>query len=369
VKATMRPQYLLFISATLIPLAAGCTNLPTPHYMTDGEGEKPAFTVADLTRHVRCEIQRSPRLAELSLNGYVAQVTMTLKVDDNGGITPNMGFLDPGVNFTHLIDANFNLDRQQIFTTAYSLDTGELVKDITERNKPAGTNTCTGDGAQGKFNLTGDLGIDRIIDTGLPNSVERNFNIMTAPEKPDDGKNVDVKVIVDPTKPPSQAPNVEVHVDGKQVVPPGPPQPVPANPIHSFPTFGSTVQFTLVKTFDTGPTWKLTGFTGPSGSKGLFNGGRTNTDTIVVAFAPPPKPPKQPTNALLFLNQFLLLNRLMSSNLPPTSGEADKALQDVARGQQEIDTGSSQADKSAAAAAAQSFTTNVILQNLTNALH
>lgn len=50
--------------------------------------------------------------------------------------------------------------------------------------------------------------------------------------------------------------------------------------------------------FDTGPAWSLTTFKGPSGGKGIFNGGRVTTDNLIVAFAVPAKQapaPKPPT--------------------------------------------------------------------------
>ena len=107
------------------------------------------------------------------------------------------------------------------------------------------------------------------------------------------------------------------------------------------PTFGSTVQFMLVESFDTGPSWALKFFKGPSGSsKGILNGARTTTDTLILAFAPADVSPSTKTNL--------------------TATNASIANQAVAE---------DASAKAVAAANAQTFTTNMNLQNLAGALH
>lgn len=286
-------------------LLAGCSNLPQPNYMADSKAAKPSLSIDALTTHIRCELERDTDLDKLATNNYVAAVTLTLKVEDNGGATPTLAFLDAGANFTHLLDLAYNVDREQIFTTSYTLDATKL-KDERAKHPPA----CVNDQfADAQNSLSGDLGLKKVIRSGLDIEAEENFN---TPIPPDPSSALDVILR---STPDGNSRSIEGSVM--------PAKPKPSDPKPTLqptlPTFGTTVQFTVLKSFDTGPNWVLSGFTGPSGTnKGMLNYGRTNTDTLVIAFTPSP-------------------------------------------------SGSDQ-DKAAAAAKAQNFTTNVILQNLTNTL-
>ncbi len=59
------------------------------------------------------------------------------------------------------------------------------------------------------------------------------------------------------------------------------------------PAFGSTVEFTLTKSFNVGPQWKLTHFTGLA-PNGLIGASNKNTNTLQMAFVPASDGAKSP---------------------------------------------------------------------------
>ena len=323
----------------------GCGNVPAPDYFVPARTEPAPGTpdstqvhVDDLVKHIECEFVNSAHMPKLLANPdpkrqaevpiYVAQVTLTLKVEDNGGLSPSLSFIAPS-SFAYGLNGNLNLNRQRTFTTSYFVNLNKLLAD------PAVTGRCNAVGHSMPTvpSLSGDLGIDGIVVASLATrSHYRDY------EKSD--------------KSPS-----------------------------NYPSFGTTVQFLLTASLDTGPSWSLTNFKGPGGSKGLVNGGVIDTDTMLVAFAStnvPAVPAPPPPAKLLSLKSRLqpLLDNLRRGflksddpKLKALQGEVDNAQRDY-----DDQIARLQADAAAHAAAtasdaAQSLTTNMILQNLTGALH
>ncbi len=295
-------------------------------------------TVLELTNHIRCEIEQAPGFDKLSKAGYVAQITLSLKVEDNGGLTPNLSFMTGAGfkgTFNYAIDGNANIDMQQTYNTTYILDLGLMPQDgsdcpTPDKSKPEGT------AKNGIIpSLSGSLGVGQIIAGGLAEIDQQKYNLAY---KPAGYFNF-----------PSKSPN-----------------------------FGSTVQFMLTLGFDTGPVWTLVNFKGPSGSsKGILNGGHVTTDNLIIAFASAPRgisvedAQKQldtATNArddAEKQNRGKLLTQSSRENLARLQSNVDDARAVLAAAK----SGVPQAQESSAAAQnVQSFTTNIILQNLAGSL-
>jgi len=248
-------------------------------------------TVADLVGHIQCELYHAPGFTDLATNRYQALVTLTLKVDDNFGVSPTLSFigpLDPGTSLTTSVGGTLSVARQRIFTTAYTIDLNTLLKNAP---KVVGLPNCTSAKGTGGFtlNLTGDLGLGGIIAAGQDATYYKDVNA-TIPSSP----NQTLDVIFDPNKAPTMPPNAQVIPDDKcHAKKDGPnskpcDQPPTTTKVanHTPPNFGSTIQFTIIKAINAGPLWSLIHFKGPSSANGLVNVGRTDTDTLVIAFAP-----------------------------------------------------------------------------------
>ncbi len=219
---------LVFVSCFLL---AGCST-PEPNYIGPNGADSP-LTIDDLARHIRCEIEGGTHIAELKKDGYAAQITLALKVEDSGGITPNLAYING--NLTSLLDANLSLDRQKTYSTQYVLDLTKL---------PSSEDCTT---AKDTFivshNLSGDLGIKAIMEAGNDQISKEQYNFAANEQLS------------------SSTPTLH-------------------------PNFGATIQFIITKNFDAGPYWKITHFTGPStSSKGLITGSRITTDNLIIAFS------------------------------------------------------------------------------------
>ncbi|HSM94514.1 MAG TPA: hypothetical protein VLT91_00620, partial [Rhizomicrobium sp.] len=184
-----------------------------------------------------------------------------------------------------------------------------------------------------------------------------------------------------------------------QVNAPPPPQGSMASKDPAPPTFGSTVQFIIAASFDTGPGWVLKYFKGPSGSKGLLNGGKTNTDTLIIAFSPgKPISSRSLMDTIQRLSDAKEAHNIADRDLAVAKAKlsaltkgpkASKLENDIAQAQarrasleaqiarlemQRSELAATQDDQNTlsranAAAQAQAFTTNIILQNLAGEIH
>lgn len=406
----MRKQYavaaLLLWLFTLSGCAGGIGGVPSPDYLNNtklSDGKVP-FTVDDLVNHIVCEIAAvddakdnpapdgttpNPYPPDLWKHGYVAQITLTLKVEDNVGLSPSLSFIHPyavtGTSLTNLVDGNLNADRQRIYTTAFAIDMEKLKRQI-DLEKLAGNTQpvilpyCAN---HGYFSLSGDLGIAGIITAGLTNGHYQKSYVAPTTANAEGKKSpslVDVAVVLNPALGPNVAPNIVVSTpptDPCKVLDPDK-TPVsegcPAKTAN-LPTFGSTVQFTILGSWDVGPTLSVKHFKGPSGTKGVLNGGETDTDTLVVAFAP--KATTEKTKKALndldaAITELVTFNSDTAAYFNKHTNFRALSVDKVRnRLQANIDSADSVAaktiasdDPTEAVATAQALTTNMILQNL-----
>lgn len=315
----MRKTWILACSVALSVAAAGCS-LPTPNYIGEKGSAESHVTLDDLMRHIRCEIENGYGFSDLAKANYGVQITLALKVEDTGGIAPDLGYITNHAAFTYLLDGNLSLDRQQTYNASYTMDLKQLAAHMDAQKDCADAR----DGSAVTHTLSGDLGIDDVMRGGKAEIDNKIYNVSAS----------------------------------------------------NLPNFGSTVQFQITKGFDTGPYWKITHFTGPSGSsKGLVSGSSVTTDNLIIAFSPVTA---QPSNKDLeeALKEFDKAVADLKASLTPTrnhnyvfSLKALDAQKRIVDAQQKISTAvANQSQSAPATTGLQSFTTNIILQNLAGSL-
>jgi len=262
-------------------ILSACANVPSPNYVGNNSDES-GVTVATLVGHIQCELLQAPNFQRLVDSNYRALITLTLKVEDNAGLSPSLSFIHPfsapSTSLTYAVGGTLNVTRQRIFTNQYTIDLTKL------KNNEAAAG-CSTPMESMTLNLTGDLGIGGIIAGGMDTVQYVNVNVdQPAPDKP---QQFALDATLGGHKHSSPLVGTVTQMkDGKKTDPARKddkkPDPTP-------PSFGSTVQFTIVKSLNAGPNWVLKNFKGPNGSAGLLGAGRTDTDTLVIAFAPGPK--------------------------------------------------------------------------------
>jgi hypothetical protein len=317
----MKTQILTLALAVAV---GGCGSIPTPEYVSSEKSPALSpYTLRHLIDHIDCEFERLPRqqLIDLAAYDYVAVVTLNLKVEDNGGLSPSLAFI-PSAEYTFGINGDFNVARTHVFTTEYTRRIASLAanrrKDCPRRD-----------------NLSGDLGIAGMVSGGLDAIDFRQLN--------------DVK-----------------HGDDG---------PVDNYPLP--PTFGGTVEFAISSSLDIGPNWSLKNFKGPSESKGILNGGRVETDNLVLALSPN-NTHRDPAvdaaaNALAVAEHardLLLTSRSQFTTLSPeaktkSDQEVAAAESDIAEKEKALAASPSAPAQLDGAQNAKNFTVNAILQNLT----
>jgi hypothetical protein len=133
------------------------------------------------------------------------------------------------------------------------------------------------------------------------------------------------------------------------------------------PTFGSTVQFTILASFDTGPAWALKYFKGPSGSsKGIVNDGLTTTDSLILALSPGKPVSDKVKKAKAKFDVAETAYEFAQTQYPISKLSAQWSSVENARNDY-INAVRAESDP-AAAVQAQAFTTNIILQNLAGSI-
>jgi hypothetical protein len=190
--------------------------------------------------HIQCEILalfrsgHAPAYDRLSrAPGYVVSVDLLLEIKNDGGINPSLSFIHPfatsGTDRTLGFGAGYDSAAHRTYHQTFNLILDPSVRVDDERcGQPEATH-----------GIRGDLGIAQIVAEGLRHLAREDF-----------------------------------------IFPPGGEDP---------PSFGSTVDFTAVYGLNADPVWTLTHFTGPGGgSPSLLGLTRTNTETLVLSFAPLP---------------------------------------------------------------------------------
>jgi hypothetical protein len=241
---------LAVVSVAALTLA-GCAH--TVPALTSELAKHPSGPTVDaIVDHIACEVVRSDAVTKpdnnRSLNDYVVTVLLTLQVDDSADLTPSLGLTQPlkkpAVSLVTTLNADLGGARQRMFTSSYSFNVSDLL------NKGR---SC-GNPSEYLYSLEGDLQINEIINDGLNvTDVTKHDFVIRLPANVSD---------------------------------------------RSGPSFGSKVQFVVTQSIsDFGPVWTLKYFKGPGGSNGLLNGKRLDTDSVLITFAPKPKPAPVATDA------------------------------------------------------------------------
>ena len=217
-----------------------------------------APTVADMVKHIQCEIAKavyqtatSEVLGEyFKTQGYVGQVSLTLDVLDTQTVNPGLNFINPiasATNFTMSFAGQYSQSRHRSFNYYFPISLKPTIKAsvvVAPDNE-----LCPPDeiGKDNKSRFQGVLGLDTAFYSGLL------ANLAT-----------------------SKAEN---------------PKPATLADQHNL-SFTTQVDFQVVWSGGLGPNWTLTTFKGPTGGNGggvssqLFNTSNTGKDTVIIAFAP-----------------------------------------------------------------------------------
>jgi hypothetical protein len=252
-------------------LLAGCAG-QLPRLADDGGDGALAPRVSHMVQQVQCEVieaigkgrDSGGPLAALGALTLAVGVDLTLDVTDRGSFNPTLGFIDPradGVgNVTVGIGGQVGREQHRNIHVTFTVVAGPQAASEGRLRGCREMRTASG--------LRGKLGIEEIIGTGLP--FVAGAPLAANSFSPDH---------------PYLLPAVGI----------GPAKGAPDDP--DPPTFGTTVEFTLVYGVSGGPTWTLTHFVGPG--VGLLEARRTAKDTLVLAFvAFKSKMPAGPEGAL-----------------------------------------------------------------------
>jgi hypothetical protein len=243
---------------------AGCAGAPglplsTSHGGANGKSE--ALTVTDVVDEIVCEIGASPGLAsdpKPPNRQWIATAILTIQIDDTIGLTPSLNFIQPyataATSYMTTVSGEYSGQRQRTFTTTFTIDVGKL-QAYYVKYKDQGL--CS-EPRHGRVRLEGNLKIAEIVNSGV--------NLTRSTLTDEKGAPFDNKDFIVGTL------QLDPDVD------PG---------AKLLPSFGSTIQFIIKHSLSSlGPLWTLKRFKGPSGSSGLVNAGYTDTDKLIITFAP-----------------------------------------------------------------------------------
>jgi hypothetical protein len=220
------------------------------------------------------------------------------------------------------------------------------------------------------INLLGDLGIHDTVELGV-NALSDHNQMGSDP----------------PMETPAQVATGFVQPSAPATTTPAPYWPCktsqPQQTCQPQPSFGATIQFSIVRAVGGGPNWVLTRFKGPGGgvtgtnsiagnSASLLNFGRSDQHTLWLAFAP--LPVAQPATELI--DEIRQIDKALQSIAKSESlfrSPAERRTLDTERQslqerkqalQSELKRGQPEASASQATAATQAIINTMILQNL-----
>lgn len=248
VRSTIVPSARTILASAMSGacLLTGCSTLPS--FEASNPTQTVAPRVSDLMRHIQCEIVEAVKAHPVGAAQYVANIDLTLEVTNNQGFNPSLSYIHPyataGDSFTAALSAQYAKQPHRMMTLALSMLVNSEAVHLTGCEKEIAEEKSGGD-------IQGSLGIDEILASG-----------MSFGDK--DTTPIDLPVLgVSESKAGLEVP------DGTSAI----------------PTFGSTVDFTLIYGAGGGPNWTLTHFNGVSPSSGLVSLLRTNKNTLQIAFA------------------------------------------------------------------------------------
>ena len=212
--------------------ACGVPRYDVPYNPTNG-----LPTVTTIIQRIQCELRElvvSPTYGRLLLNqDFDILVALSVEVNDSGGLTPSLAYLNPPASFTFSASATLSGSRDHTFTENLQFSARQIYTDwySYQLAVQAGLNTeelglTAYECPQADTNLAGQLGIVDFVAMA-----SRSDNLNTSSDK----------------------------------------------------VFGGTISFIVTKNVNAaGPTWSLVHFKGPGGLIGVS---QINTDKIVLSFA------------------------------------------------------------------------------------
>ncbi|WP_237479940.1 hypothetical protein [Lichenibacterium dinghuense] len=201
---------------------SGCAEV-VPHFDIPYDQDTGLPTVRSIDDKIACELGDILRIPDYRrfLGGMVAAAQLTLTVNDTGGLTPSLTYLDQTFSFG--VNATLSQSREQNYTETLYFDLDQLYNDLKSSpgNCPPTVNT----------NLAGNLGLRETVAMAVQSTHLKNDKSISG-------------------------------TDGE---------------------FGGYVNFVVTKSLNgVGPTWALKHFKGPGGLAGVSE---VNTDRIAFAFA------------------------------------------------------------------------------------
>jgi hypothetical protein len=239
---------IAFLTALSLPmLMVGCTSLPS-FESSNQSNEQISPSVSDLVTHIQCEIKEviedpNPAFDVLRSYIYVANANLTLDVVDNQAFSPSVSLiksLSASANRTLSITGQLAGTQHRNINLVFTLDLNpqKIAEDrANDCVRPLGNPN----------GLRGNLGIREIVSSGLRYAVSEDF-IFPFP--------------------------IPTDAAGKRLNSPA-----------FAATFGSTIEFTIVRGIGGSPTVTQTDFKGPAANSSLLNFTRTAKDTLVISFA------------------------------------------------------------------------------------
>jgi hypothetical protein len=237
----------LLLGLAAAGLVSGCSTLPKFDVSPAGVEEHIGPTVDQVMTHIQCEIRslvedRAVEFNELRLNHYIVKATLTLDVTDVQTFSPSISTVEPylraGTSRVVTLGGQLQGTQHRNMNLEFTLDLDPVHKIDGELTKK-----CV-DVASGKDGLQGDLGLRDLVLSG----VKAKKGVFYLPPSAYDK-------------------------DGKEVPLAG-----------AAPSFGTTVDFTILRSVGGGPAWTLTYFKGPA-SGNLLNVSKSRKDTLALAFS------------------------------------------------------------------------------------
>lgn len=265
-------------------LMSGCANAPDLHlYPLPKTRAEPAskpsvekLVVTDIIDKIACDLRNSPELRDAiadydrmhsfaahqflnapfdekgappgedtKFDNIIIVVNLTLQVDDNLLLTPNLNGITnyrASSALTYTLAGQFSGSRQRQYSTTFAIDARAL---LDAKLKCPGTKEGEYRPESSMRMVRGDLKLRETLAAGL--------NEFSQPD-----------YIVE-----YRAKDTTLDNSGKLI-----------------PAFGAVIQFTLNTTItNAGPQWSLKFFKGPADKGGLLSGGRVETNKLIITFS------------------------------------------------------------------------------------
>lgn len=241
----------LLLGLASAALVSGCSTLPKFGGVLHPD-EVVGPTVQDVVKHIQCEItnvlvkdKEDKVLRDLHTYRFMTSAVLTLEVTGSQAFNPSVNQVEPylraGTSRIIALGGTYSGTQRRTITVSFLLDLDPAKAELAAAKGGA----CFEYNAEGN-GITGTLGLREILLSGIMST--RGYFFPTTPEYDSNGKPIDAK-----SRPK--------------------------------PSFGSTVEFAIARTIGGGPNFTLTYFRAPAVSGNLLTAGKSNKDTLIIAFA------------------------------------------------------------------------------------